>query len=127
MNNFKQASKQKLRFNTSKGLLSTEQLWDLKLTPLASVVRSLKKELKKDNDDDLSFLDETATPVDKDTQLRFNVAKEVYLAKKEERDAIANEAARKEHNQKIMALIADKNEESLKGKTIEELTAMLQE
>jgi hypothetical protein len=127
MSNFKQATRERLRFETSKGLLSTEQLWDLNLTSLATIVRSLKKQLKKDNDDELSFLDDTSNPVDKTLELKFNVVKEVYIAKKEEMESIRNEASKKEHNQKILELIAEKQEGDLRGKSIEELTAMLKE
>jgi hypothetical protein len=127
MSNFKQATRERLRFDTSKGLLSTEQLWDLNLTSLATVVRSLKKQLKKDNDDELSFLDEGSAPVDKTNELKFNVVKEVYIAKKEEMEAIRNEATKRENNQKILQLIAEKQEGDLRGKSIEELTAMLQD
>ena len=127
MSNFKQATRERLRFETSKGLLSTEQLWDLNLTSLATIVRSLKKQLKKDNDDELSFLDDNSNPVDKTLELKFNVVKEVYIAKKEEKESIRNEASKKEHNQKILELIAEKQEGDLRGKSIEELTAMLKE
>lgn len=127
MSIFKKASKERLRFETRQGSLSTEQLWDLKLTPLATIVRNLKKQLTKSNDDELSFLDEAATPVDSTLQLKFDIVKAVYLDKKEERDAEKNEAAKKEHNQKILALIAQKQDENLGSKSVEELTAMLQE
>lgn len=127
MSIFKEASKLKLRFETSKGTLSVEQLWDLKLTPLSTVVRNLKKQLTKDNDDELSFLDEAATPVDKTAQLRFEIAKSVYLEKKEERDSVVNEAAKKAHNEKILTLIAKKQETDLESKSVEELEALIQE
>lgn len=127
MSNFKQATKERLRFETSKGLLSTEQLWDLNLTSLATIVRSLKKQLMKYNDDELSFLDDTSTPVDRTLELKFNVVKEVYLDKKEEMEAIKNESSKKEHNQKILGLIAEKQEGNLREKSVEELTALLKE
>lgn len=124
---YKEASREKLRFSTQKGLLSVEQLWDLRLAPLATIVRNLKKELKKDNDDDLSFLDENSKPVDAILELKFKIAKDIYLVKKGERDALASEAEKKAHNQKILELIAKKQEESLQGKSVEELEALLQE
>lgn len=126
MSDFKQATKEKLRFDTSKGLLSTEQLWDLSLNSIAIIVRSLKKQLKKDNDDDLSFLDEGSTPVDRTLELKFNVVKEVYLSKKEDSDTIRDEASKKLHNQKILELIFEKKEGDLRTKSVEELEAMLQ-
>lgn len=127
MDIFKQASKERLRFETTKGSLSVEQLWDLNLTPLASIVKNLKKQLKKDNDDELSFLDEKATPVDKTLELSFEVVKAIYLDKKEERNAEQNEAAKRVHNAKIDALIAQKKDESLSNKTVEELEALRQQ
>lgn len=127
MDIFKQASKERLRFETSKGNLSVEQLWDLNLTPLATIVRNLKKQLTKDNDDELSFLDEKATPVDKTLELKFNVVKAVYIDKKEERDAEQTEAAKKLHNAKIDELIAKKKDEDLGSKTVAELEALRQQ
>lgn len=127
MSIFKEAVKAKIRFNTKQGLLSTEQLFELSLTRLAIIVRNLKKEISKDSDDELSFLDETSKPVDATAQLRFDVAKAIYLDKKAERDAIQTSAAKKEHNEKILALIAKKQEGELEGKSVKELTDMLQD
>jgi hypothetical protein len=128
MDNFKKASQLKLRFNTSKGVLAVEQLWDLPQTSLSSLLRSIKEELKTANlDDDLSFLsDSTPTKVDVENQLRFEIAKDIYLTKKAEAEEKRNEAAKKEHNQKILAMIQEKKEGQLKDKSIEELEALLQ-
>ncbi len=125
MDNFKLASQQKLRFNTDKGLLSVEQLWDLNQTQLSNLIKSVKKVLKQnDNDDDLSFLISAKT-VDVENQLRFDIAKDIYLTKKAENEALRSAADRKEYEQKILSLIAEKKDESLKGKSIEELEALL--
>ncbi len=126
MSNFKLASQQKLRFNTDKGLLSSEQLWDLNQSQLSNLVKSIKKVLKDtDGDDELSFLTDTTKP-DLENQLRFEIAKDVYLTKKAESEAIRTEADRKKHNQEILALIQEKKGEALKGKSIDELEKMLQ-
>lgn len=125
MSNFKEATRIKLRFNTSQGLIGVEQLWELSMAKLERIVRALKKQLTKDNDDDLSFLDDTSTPVDKTVELSFDIAKEVYLARKEEREAVKNAKAKKENNEKIMALIVEKEEGKLQEKSVEELKAML--
>jgi hypothetical protein len=128
MDNFKKASQLKLRFNTNKGVLSVEQLWDLNQTQLATLVRSIKTELKSSNlDDELSFLSDTIpTKVDAENQLRFDIAKDIYVTKQEEAKALRDEKQKKEHNQKIMELIQAKKEGELQNKSIEELTAMLQ-
>ena len=56
---YKQASRLKLRFQTNVGLLSVEQLWDLTQTQLANAIKAVKKVLKKNDDDELSFLEYT--------------------------------------------------------------------
>lgn len=126
MDIYKLANQQGLRFPTTKGLLSVEQLFTLKQTELANIVKSCKKVLSgTSSDDDLSFLDESKT-VNKEDQLRFDIAKDIYLTKKAEAEEVRTKAERKAFEQKILSLIAEKQEDSLKGKSIEELTAMLQ-
>lgn len=121
---FKQASKLKLRFQTSKGPLTAEQLWDLTLTDLATAIKAVKKLLKKADDDELSFLAEGNT-VDVETQLRFDILKDVYLTKKAEAEALRDAAATKAHNQKILTLIAEKQDGKLKDMSIEDLEKLL--
>ena len=125
MNYFREATRQRLRIETSRGPLSVEQLWDLKLSDLASIIRNLKKKLKKENDDELSFLDDASTPVDKTLELSFNVVKEIYTILKSERDAIKNETERKANNAKIEALISQKEDEELSSLTVEQLREKL--
>lgn len=123
--NFAEATRLKLRVNTSQGNLNVEDLWDLSLTRLETVIKNVKKQLTKDNDDELSFLDETKK-VDKVTQLTFDILKEIYLTKKSERDSDKLEAEKKANNEKLMNLIYEKQNEELKTKSIDELKAMLQ-
>lgn len=124
-NNFAEATRLKLRVPTSNGLLSVEDLWDLSLNKLSVVIKNVKKALKgSDNDDELSFLDETKT-VDKTLQLTFDILKEIYLTKKSELDASKIAAEAKANNEKIMALIYEKQNEKLKNMSIEELEGML--
>lgn len=125
MNQFIQASKMKLRFNTPKGLLSTEQLWDLTLVDLTTSIKASKKLLNKTEDNDLSFLEITTTVADQTEQLRFEILKEVYLTKKADNEAIRTAKENKEHNQKIMQLIEQKKDDKLSGLSIEELEKMI--
>jgi len=121
---FKQASKLKLRFTTNRGVLSVEQLWDLTQTELAKAIRDVKKVLTKNTDDELSFLIGT-TVVDVENQLRFDILKDVYLTKKKENEELKTAAEVKAHNQKILALIAEKKEGELKELSVEELEKLL--
>ena len=117
---FKQASKMKLRFATEKGGLSVEQLWELNQSQLSTAIKAVKKVMVKNDDDELSFLEYNKV-VDVEMQLRFDILKDVYLTKKKEAEEIRDAATIKAHNQKIDALIADKQESNLKELSIEDL------
>lgn len=80
--------------------------------------------MKGENDDELSFLDETKN-VNVEDQLRFDIVKDIYLTKKAEAEELRTKADRKAFEQKILLMIEEKKEDSLKGKSIEELEAML--
>ena len=55
-------------------------------TKLAESIKAVKKVLKKNDDDELSFL-ESSKVVDVENQLRFDILKDVYLTKKAEAEA----------------------------------------
>ena len=121
---YKQASKLKLRFTTPKGVLSCEQLWDLSLTDLSNSIKAVKKILKKNDDDELAFLEESKT-VDVENQLRFDILKDVYLTKKRENEERQMELERKRQNQKILAIIEEKKESNLRNMSVEDLEKLL--
>ena len=121
---YKQVSKLGLRFQTSKGLLSVEQLWHLSQTDLSNAIKAVKKVLKKTDDDELSFLEDTKV-VDVENQLRFDILKDVYLTKKSEREALRDEAETKAHNEKIFTLIAKKQESEMESLSIDELEKLI--
>lgn len=122
---YKLASQIGLRINTPKGSLSVEQLWSLSMSDLKTVIKSLKKTIKSDDEDELDFLEDTESKVDKVLELSFNIVKDIYITKKDAAKALKDAADIKMHNQKILHLIASKQEEELAGKTIAELEALL--
>lgn len=122
MENFKLASQQKLRFQTNRGSLSTEQLWDLSLEDLDALAISLETEHKQSAKK--SFLAKTSVK-DKTAKLRFDVVIDILNTKVSEQEAATEAMEIKEHNKKIISLIAEKQDESLKGKSIKQLESML--
>lgn len=122
MENFKLASQQKLRFQTNKGLLSNEQLWDLSITDLDVLAVSLDDEHKQSGKK--SFLVKTSVK-DKTAKLRFDIVLDILNTKVEEMQAASEAAEIKEHNKKIITLISEKQDESLKGKSVKQLESML--
>ena len=122
MENFKQATKQKLRFQTNKGVLSVEQLWDLSLTDLDSLAVSLQEAYE--NSKGKSFLTKKSTK-NATIKLQFDVCLDILQTKVEETEAAKELAENKAHNQKILQLIAEKKDDELKGKSVKQLEAML--
>lgn len=127
---FKKASKKKLRFNTNRGVLSVEQLWDLsreEIRHLVIVARNIaKKSSGEVNDSELSFLDSPAKAKATDDELRFEILKDIYLTKKTAEEKAQKRAEVKANNKKILELIARKQDEALEKKSIKDLEELLE-
>mgnify|MGYP003424402962 CR=1 FL=1 len=119
---YKEASRLNLRFQTNAGPLTVEQLWQLPLAVLDTLVVSLDEAYK--NSKGKSFLEKRTTK-DKTLKLQFDIALDVLQTKAEEADLLKQAKEDKEHNNKIIALIKEKQDGELKGKSITELEAML--
>lgn len=119
---YKKASQLQLRFNTTKGQLTVEQLWDLPLVMLDSLAVSLEEEYKESGKK--SFL-VAKSKKDKELKLMFDIVLDVLTTKVEEAEAAKLVAETKEHNQRILGLIKQKQDSELEGKSIEELEKLL--
>lgn len=112
----------KVRFNY-KGSITTEDLWDLKLSELDIIYNELTKEAKgKENS--FSLINEV-TEIDTILQLKTDLVKFIFGIKKAEVDRLKEAKKNKENNETILKLIEEKEAESLKGKTVEELRGLL--
>lgn len=120
-NIFEAATKEKYRF-PFKGMISIEDLWDLKLQDLDSVFKSLNKQ-KKQNDEE-SLL-QVKTAEDQELDNKIQIVKYIVKFKQEEIEERLQAKDKKEYNQKLLELIERKQNEELAGKSIEELQAML--
>lgn len=117
-NLFIDASRERLRFKTSVGMVSTEDLWELRLEDLDKLYKSLKKQSKEADEESLL---KTKTAANKTLDLQIEIVKYVVKVRLEEEEA---KKLRKEKAQKraqIRELIEKKAVENLEGKTIEEL------
>lgn len=128
MDIFEKAARQKLRFDTAKGLLSAEDLWDLPLsspahrTNLNDIAVDLHRRLQ--DAAPISFV-ETVEATDNGNQLRFDLVKHVIDVRMAENKARADAAAKSERKQRILGLLVEKEDADLKGKSKEELEALL--
>ena len=127
---YKKASKKKLRFSTNRGSLPVEQLWDLPKEEIRELVIKARETAKKSsgevNDSELSFLDSPAKAKATDDELRFEILKDIYLTKKSAEEKAQKKAEAKRNNQKILDLIARKQDEALEKKSIKELEKLLE-
>ena len=126
---FVTASRSKLRFDSPKGMLTVEDLWDLPLTSstgkanLDSIAMGLHRELKAKTE--VSSFVSKETPTDKLPQLKFDVVKHVIDTKLVENEVAAQARANSEKKQQLLALIASKENEQLAGKSLDELKALV--
>ena len=120
---FEFATRNKMRF-PFKGLISVEDLWDLRVEDLDTVFKSLNKQVKQTKEESL-----LATKTTEDTILDTQIAivKYIFDVKVQEANARLIEKERKEQKQKIMSILATKQEQELQNKSVEELQKMLDE
>lgn len=123
---YKQASRLKLRFSTEKGELTVDQLWDCTRAMLGRTIKAVNDILKDiEPTGDLDFLnDDSVATTDPENTLRFKILKDIYITKKEEAEALRDEAKIKAHNEKIDGLILAKKEQEMGEMTVEQLEAL---
>ena len=118
---FEYATRNKVSF-PFKGLISVEDLWDLSLTNLDSIYKTLNKQAKQSEEE--SLLD-TKTTVDKELDVQVAIVKHIVAVKLAEQEAREKASAKKAQKQKIMAIIASKQDEALQNSSVEDLQKML--
>ena len=120
---FEYATRNKVRF-PFKGLISVEDLWDLSLTNLDSIYKTLNKQVKQSEEESLL---NTRTTVDKELDAQIAIVKHIVAVKLAEQEAREKASVKKAQKQKIMAIIASKQDEALQNSSVEDLQKMLDE
>lgn len=123
MNIFEKATRLKIRFN-HKGLISTEDLWDLSLISLDAIFKDLNAKVKLSSEESLLNV---RTASDKMLYIQIEIVKHIVAIKLAEKTAKEKAVENKQKKQKIMAILETKQETELHNKSAEELTAMLNE
>ena len=124
---FEKATKNKYRFASAKGNLTVEDLWDLPLTHARSLnLDDFAKDLDKDiKENDVTSFVTTTTAVNDELEIKFAIVKHIIKVKLTEAAAARLAMENKRRRQQILCLINDKKNDELRGKTIEELEAMI--
>lgn len=115
---FEKASRLKLRFETTKGLISTEDLWSLSIDSLDNLYRGLNKQIKESSEDSLL---KTKSTKNSELELKVELIEYIYNVKTDE---AAKAKTRSENKAKLAMLeeaLADKKNEKLKGMSAEDI------
>lgn len=124
---FEKASRMKLRFTSSKGFITTEDLWDIPLVSKAdlsldNMAKAVNRAIKLNEDE--SFVTEKNS-VDAVLELKLDIIKYIIQVKLQEAKAAETNVILRAKIQKLQAIIVQKEDESLEGQSIEELTEEL--
>lgn len=131
---FEQASRLKLRFYSPMGSLTVEDLWDLPLTSptgrsranLDSIAIALHKQTRESAETVSFVTPSSSTSQAAELDLKFQLVKYIISVRVAERDAAKEASDRKEKKQRLLELIARKQDQELEGKSLEELTQMVE-
>ena len=126
LNIFEYAAKNKLRFATERGLLTAEDLFDIKLSnqagpSLDKIAISLDEELKKNKK---SFV-KKVTPQNKELQIKLDIVKHVISVKQDQEEAKVAAAARATQRRILQEAIAKKKLEAIDNADLASLEAEL--
>lgn len=100
-----------------------EDLWDLPLIQLDNIAIALNKKLQESKTE--SFI-KTRTKDTTELELKFNIAKHIIDVKLQEQEDRLLESEKKAKRQKILDLMAKKQDAELEGKSLEELAKELE-
>ena len=120
---YKEALQKKLRFKTNKGMITTEDLFDLSLQNLNTLAIMLDKKISEAPKK--SFIEELPAE-ENDDELRFSIVKDVINIKLKARKDNIDKAQADAQKKRILEILAKRNDEELENKSIEELRAMIQ-
>lgn len=118
---FEKAVRMKLRFNY-KGLCSVEDLWDLPVTSLDSIYKELNKRAKTEKEE--SLLDKR-TKADDLLDLQIGIVKHIVKTKLKEQEDRENAAMKREKKQKLLSIMAEKQDKALYDMPLEDLEKMV--
>lgn len=129
-NLFQLASRQKFRFQSIKGELTTEHLWDLPLTArggfnLDEVAKQVAADLKAAGEE--SFVQKKSNPAKSKLEAKLEIVKHIIAAKLEEAEKAAKASQNQEERQRLLAVLNRKQDAALEELTPEQIQARLAE
>jgi hypothetical protein len=122
---FIKATRSKLRFNTNKGQLSVEDLFDLSLKSLDTVGQVILSELKPGSTSLLENPDPKVSAASAENELRLELIKFVIATKQDENKAAVAASAARQQRAFLMGLKEKRQIDAMESLTLEEIDAQL--
>lgn len=122
-NIFEVATRQKYRF-PYKGSISVEDLWDLPLTALDSIFKTLNAEAKQAQEESLL---ETKSKKDEETEIKIEIIRHIVSVKQAEAEAREKAKTNKEMKQRLLEIKAAREDKRLEGLSDSDLDKMIAE
>ena len=128
MNIFEQATRWAIRFESAKGDLSVEQLWDLPLQSrnqfdLDTVAKTVNRQLNAVTEE--SFVSVRENPAKETLSLKLEIVKHIISVKLQEAEEARNRANKASEKEKLLRLLDEKQNEALRALTPEEIQERL--
>nr|DAZ13776.1 MAG TPA: hypothetical protein [Caudoviricetes sp.] len=105
-----------------KGMINVIDLWNLSLTNLDSVFKTLNAEVKKSDEESLL---NAKTKEDEELTNKIEIIKYIVNKKLAEKEARENEKKNKEKRQRILEIKAKRQDEALENMSDEDLDKLL--
>lgn len=122
-NLFESATRSKMRF-PFKGMISVEDLWDLSLTNLDSVFKTLNAEAKKSEEESLL---NTKSKEDEEISNKIEIVKYIVGVKLDEKKKRENAKKNAEMRQRLLEIKAKRQDAALENMSDEDLDKALAE
>ncbi len=122
---FAYATRRKIRFSSTKGDLTVEQLWDVPLRStdgfnLDAIAKTANQAFKAATEE--SFVTSTvSTPVHRRLLTTLDVVKAIIESKLAEEEEVKKQADNKKEREKLLAILAEKQEGKLSKLSEQEL------
>lgn len=129
-NMFEIAARKKVRFDTSRGMMSVEDLWELPLTStknnpnLDDIARNLHRQLN--NGENVSFVHGTNMS-DSQVQFKFDLVRHIIDTRLEENKIRSESQERATKKQALLAIMAERQSADIRNLPMEDLQKMIDE
>lgn len=121
---FEKALREKVRFESGKGMFTVEDLWTLSLTSLDAIAKGLSKQIKEASEE--SFIKPRSTS-NKSLELKFEIVKYIIVTLMDEEEKKRQKATKAAELSTLRELLANKKMQEMASLSSEEIEKRIAE